>query len=212
MLSSFLITFRETLEAALIIGIIFSYLSKIKQTKQYNVVYLGIIAGIAASLIGAYLLSKLSGGLDGTSHQIFEGTVTLIGALLLVTMIIWMMRQKHMIKKLENKIDQEVTSSKKLGLFSLVFVSILREGVELVIFLSASGFSATTNSLLGAITGILVAILMGYLIFIGAMKINMKIFFNVIGVILILFAVSLVIHGLNEFGEAGVISFELFED
>lgn len=212
MLSSFIITFRETLEAALIIGIIFSYLSKIKQVKQFSIVNFGILAGIIASIIGAYLFNKLSGGFTGKAHEIFEGIVTLIGALLLVTMIVWMMKQKQVAKKIENKIDQKITSPKKLGLFSLVFVSILREGIEIVIFLSASGFSTATNSLLGAVIGIFVAILMGYLIFIGAMKINMKIFFNVIGVILILFAVSLVFHSLNEFGEAGVIPFELFED
>ena len=172
MLSSFIITFRETLEAALIIGIIFSYLSKIKQTKQYSVVNLGIIFGIVASLIGAYIFEKIAGGFKGVSQEIFEGIITLIGALLLVTLIIWMMRQKHVTENIEQKVSKEITSSKKFGLFFLVFVSVLREGIETVLFLAAAGFSTTTSSLLGAIAGILTAIFTGYLIFIGAMKIN----------------------------------------
>lgn len=102
MIPSFIITFRETLEAALVVGIVLSYLYRVKQTKHNNIVYAGVISGIVASIIGAILFTALAGGFTGRSEEIFEGITMLAGALLLTTMILWMMKQKHIAKKLEN--------------------------------------------------------------------------------------------------------------
>ncbi|MCK5194637.1 MAG: FTR1 family protein, partial [Desulfobulbaceae bacterium] len=92
MIPSFIITFRETLEAALVVGIVLSYLYRVKQTKHNNVVYAGIFSGLVASIIGAVLFTKLAGGFTGRAEEIFEGITMLIGALLLTTMILWMMK------------------------------------------------------------------------------------------------------------------------
>ncbi|MBW2571951.1 MAG: FTR1 family protein, partial [Deltaproteobacteria bacterium] len=130
MLPSFIITFREVLEAALVVGIILSYLFRVKQTKYNTIVYAGIFSGIVASIIGAILFNKLAGGFTGRAEEIFEGITMLIGAVLLTTMILWMMKQKHIARELENRIATELTEAHKFGLFSLVFVAILREGIE----------------------------------------------------------------------------------
>lgn len=201
MFSDFFITFRESLEAALIIGVILSYLSKIGQKKQNKLVYWGIFAGITASLIGAFLFNKLAGGFEGKSEVIFEGTTMLIGSFLLVTMIIWMMKQKNIAKNLEKQVGDNLNSTKKFGLFFLVFVSILREGVEIVIFLGAATFASKGISILGSILGIITAIILGYAIFAGSAKINIKKFFNIIGAILVIFAIWLAAHGVAEFAE-----------
>ncbi len=205
MIASFIITFRETLEAALVIGIILSFLTKIKQTKYNKVVYAGIIAGLIASLVGALLFINLAGGFTGKAEQIFGGITILIGAILLTTMILWMMKQRHISSEIENKIAKKVLEVHKLGLFFLVFISILKEGIETVIFLEAVSFVSQDNNLLGAITGIIVAIFLGYLIFLSSVKINIKKFFTITSIILILFAAGLFVNGVHEFEEAGII-------
>jgi len=205
MIESFIITFRETLEVALIIGIILSYLIKTKQIRYNNIVYVGIASGIVASIIGALLFNYLAGGFSGQAEKIFEGIVMLIGAILLTTMILWMMKQKHIAKELEHNVATTLAKTHKTGLFLLVFVSVLREGIETVIFLSAASFVSVDNNIIGALIGITVAIFLGYLIFVSSMKINIKKFFNITSILLILFAAGLVAHGVHELQEANII-------
>ena len=182
MIPSFIITFRETLEAALVIGIVLSYLAKVNQARYRGVVYSGTFCGIVASILGAILFLKIAGGFSGPAEKIFEGITMLVGAALLTTMILWMMKQKHIAAELENRVAYELTKTHALGLFSLVFVAILREGIETVIFMKAASSSSTGNSMVGAIFGIFVAILLSYGLFIGAKRIDIKRFFNITSV------------------------------
>lgn len=205
MIASFLITFRETLEAALIIGIILSFLAKTKQTKYNKVVYLGIVSGLIVSVIGALLFINLAGGFTGSAEQIFGGITIFIGAILLTTMIFWMMKQRHISSELESKVAKKILETNKLGLFFLIFISILKEGIETVIFLGAASFVSSDNNLIGAIAGIAGAIFLGYLIFVSAVKINIKKFFTITSIILILFAAGLFVNGVHEFEEANII-------
>ena len=205
MVSGFIITFRETLEAALIVGIVLSYLARLHQTEYNRTVYFAVVSGIVASIFGAWVFNHIAGGFSGRSEEIFEGFVMLIGAVLLTTMILWMMKQKHVARELEEKVAAEVGSAHRFGLFFLVFIAILREGIETVIFLSASSFASGNNSLIGAVLGIMAAVLLSYAMFVGAMKINLKRFFNVTSILLILFAAGLVAHGIHELQEAGVV-------
>ncbi len=204
MIASFLITFRETLEAALVVGIVLSYLARVRQTKYNSLVYGGVAAGIAASVIGAVLFSLLAGGFSGRAEEVFEGITMLAGALLLSTMILWMLRQRRVAKELESKVAAEVAEANRFGLFSLVFVSILREGIETVIFLGAVRASSTAGNLVGASAGILVAIVLGFAIFMGSRRINLRAFFNATSLLLILFAAGLVAQGVHELQEAHV--------
>ncbi|MBW1753416.1 MAG: FTR1 family protein, partial [Deltaproteobacteria bacterium] len=151
------------------------------------------------------LFTKLAGGFTGRAEEIFEGITMLIGALLLTTMILWMMKQKHIARELENRVATELTETHKFGLFSLVFVAILREGIETVIFLRAAILVSTGNTMIGSLAGVIAAILLGYAIFLGSMKINLKRFFNITSILLILFAAGLVAHGVHELQEAKVV-------
>ena len=205
MISSFIITFREALEAALIIGIILSYLVRSRQTEYNNVVYIGIVSGITVSIAGALLFVKLAGGFIGRAENVFEGLTMLIGALLLTTMIIWMMKQRHMARELEHRVASELQRAQKFNLFFLVFVAILREGIETVIFLGAASLMSPNNNLIGAFAGIIAAVLLGYAIFIGSMKINIKTFFNITNILLILFAAGMVAYGVHELQEAKIL-------
>ena len=205
MIANFIITFRETLEAALIVGIILSYLVKTKQTKYNNIVYLGIVSGLMVSIIGALIFINIAGGFTGRAEEIFEGVVMLIGSILLTTMILWMMKQKHIAIELEHKVDKELSEAHKFGLFFLVFVAILREGIETVIFLGAASFVSENSMVFGALAGIIAALFLGYMIFVGSMRINIKTFFRITSILLILFAAGLVAHGVYELQEAEII-------
>lgn len=205
MIPSLIITFRETLEAALIVGIILSYLIKTKRQKYNNIVYLGIATAIVVSIIGAFLFNALAGGFTGRTEEIFEGIAMLFASFLLTFMILWMLKQKHIVIDLHKKVDRELKQQQRVGLFFIVFISVLREGIETVIFLSAANFVSSENSLFGATLGIITAIIVGYLIFVAGKRINLKAFFNITSVLLILFAAGLTAYGIHEFQEAKVL-------
>ncbi|MBI5002901.1 FTR1 family protein [Candidatus Woesearchaeota archaeon] len=205
MLSEFIITFRETLEVALIVGIILSYLTKTKETKYNPVVYVGLVAGLVASVIGAILFNTLAGGFEGAAEQIFEGITMLLGAVMLTTMILWMMKQGKIAEKLEAQVAVHLSKAQRFDLFLLVFLAVLREGIETVIFLNAAAIATGGNSLLGATLGIGAAVILGYLIFVAAVRVPLKKYFTATSVLLLLFAAGLVAHGVHEFEEAGVL-------
>jgi high-affinity iron transporter len=205
MLSEFIITFRETLEVALIVGIILSYLTKTKETKYNPVVYVGLVAGIVASIIGAILFNTLAGGFEGAAEQIFEGITMLLGAIMLTTMILWMMKQGKIAEKLEAEVAVHLSTAQRFDLFLLVFLAVLREGIETVIFLNAAAIATGGNTLIGSVLGIAAAVVLGYLIFVAAVRVPLKKYFTATSVLLLLFAAGLVAHGVHEFEEAGVI-------
>lgn len=208
MLSALIITFRETLEAALVVGIVLAYLEKTKQSRFNSVVYLAIASAVVGSIMAAVGFNSLAGGFSGRNEELFEGIVMLFAALLLTTMILWMLKQKHIRVELEQKVNVEITEGHRFGLFALVFISVLREGVETVIFLGASGFTAETSAMdriSGGFLGITLALVLGYILFIQSRKLDIKKFFQITSLVLILFAAGLVAHGVHELQEAGVV-------
>ncbi len=206
MLASFIITFRESLEAALIVGIILAYLSRTHGKKYYNLVYLGVVSAVIASIISAFLFNSLAGGFTGRTEEIFEGIVMIFASLLITYMILWMLKQKHIARELQAKVDKEIHEKHKFGLFFLTFINVFREGIETVIFLgAATTTSSAENPFLGGLLGVIFAIVVGYLIFSGIKSINIKTFFNVTSILLVLFAAGLFAHGIHELQEANVV-------
>ena len=209
MLESFLVTSRETLEASLVVGIVLGYLNRTNNLNYRKTVYYGIVFGILTSILAAFVFTIFAGGFEGTAEQIFEGTTMLIGAILLTTMILWMMQQRHIAKDIEGKVEKHLMGSQPffshIGIFMLIFVAIIREGVETVIFLNAVNYASGIN-FLGGTLGIIAAIAIGYLFFISTRKINLKRLFNISSIMLILFAAGLVAHGFHELEEAGLVS------
>lgn len=200
MTESFFITFRETLEAVLVVCIVFSWIKKTGQKHLVKSAWIGVFAGITGSVVAAFLFMKLAGGFKGRAEEIFEGVTMLIGAALLVSMIVWMTRQKNQYKeKIEKRIEE---SAHATGVFTLVFVSILREGVETVIFLAAANFASQANNQLGVLFGIVAAATVGYVIFKGSLKINLRHFFTATSIVLMLIAGNLMIQAAEELKEA----------
>jgi high-affinity iron transporter len=209
--SSFLITSRETLEAALVIGIVLAYLSKTNNQQYRKTVYYGVVFGIILSILAAVVFTLFAGGFEGRAEEIFEGTTMLFASVLLTTMILWMLKQKYIAKEIEDKVAKHVASASfnqtyAYGLFALIVFAVLREGVETVIFFGALNF-ASGISFIGATLGVITAIGIGYMFFIGSRKVNLKKFFNISSIFLILIAAGLVAHGVHELQEAAVIPY-----
>jgi high-affinity iron transporter len=205
MLAGFIIMFRETLEAALIVGIILSFLVKTDQREYFRTVLFGSVAGIALSIVVAYLFKMFAGGFSGRNEELFEGITMLFGAFLLTTMILWMMKQRNIARDIEKRVSTSISKTRTIGLFFLVFIAIIREGVESVIFLAAARFATAENNLIGAMLGVAAALVLGYIIFLSSLNFNVKSFFAITGILLILFAAGLVAHGIHELQEARVI-------
>jgi high-affinity iron transporter len=205
MLQSFIILFRETLEAALVIGIVLGYLVRTGQNEYKKSVYLGLAAGVAASILGAFGFQLLAGGFSGPAEQIFEGITMLAGAVLLTTLIVWVIRKSAKTAELEREVANRLEGTRRAGLFLLVFFAVLREGIESVVFLSAARFASGGNNMLGAALGLAAAVVLGLLLFRGSLRINLRSFFAATNILLILFAAGLVAGGVHELQEAGVI-------
>ncbi|MHB1421242.1 MAG: FTR1 family iron permease [Bacillota bacterium] len=206
MSASFLITLREGLEAALVIGIILSYLHKTGQ-KQYNrQVYAGVLLAVVASILTAIIFESLLGGFED-HEQLFEGIFMLLAVCLLTPMILWMHRNSKNIKSImETKINHSLSKRQLFGLVSISFLAVYREGVETVLFLGAAIFNSTRGqTLIGGFLGIAAAIILTVIIFKGTTKVNLRLFFKITGIILVFFAAGLTAHGVHEFQEVGIL-------
>jgi high-affinity iron transporter len=204
-MEEFIITFRESLEAALVVGIIFSYLKKSGKMEFKKFIYLGIFLGILGSIFGAVSFRLLAGGFSGISEMIFEGTTMMLGAVLIVYLIVWMANKKDTSRAIKQQVEFALSSSKGMGLMFLVFVSILREGVETTLFLNATMVNQSGISLIFATIGILGGLAVGYGVYLGLKGMNLRYLFNISSTLLMLFATGLFARGIHEFQEAGVI-------
>lgn len=207
MLASALITFREGLEAALIVGIVLGVLRKLGRAERSRPVWSGVLAAVVVSIAAGLALNALGVAFEGRAEMIFEGLAMLLAAGVLTWMIFWMQRQGRQIQaQLELDVRRAVTVGSTWALFSLAFVAVVREGIETVLFLTAAAFSATpTQTLVGGAGGLIAAMVLGWLMFAAGRRLDVRAFFRVTGALLILFAAGLVAHGVHELQEAAVL-------
>src|ERR1700674_2293579 len=203
MLQAFIITLREGVEAALIVGITLAYLSKIGRNDLRKAVYAALGAAFAGSIGVAILLSRLN-----LNEDVFEGWVMLVAAFFVVTMVIFMMKTGRKMKgEIEGKVGLLAGNDAWIGLFFFVFLMVLREGAETVLILSAVTLNSTElMSFLGTLLGVIAAVAFGVMFVKGSVRINLQKFFRVTTAILFLVAVQLVVAGLHELSESGVIT------
>src|ERR1700693_2604556 len=203
MLQAFIITLREGVEAALIVGITLAYLSKIGRNDLRKAVYAALGAAFAGSIGVAILLSRLN-----LNEDVFEGWVMLVAAFFVVTMVIFMMKTGRKMKgEIEGKVGLLAGNDAWIGLFFFVFLMVLREGAETVLILSAVSLNSTELlSFLGTLLGVLASIAFGVMFVKGSVRINLQKFFRVTTAILFLVALQLVVAGLHELSESGVIA------
>ena len=202
MLQAFIVTLREGVEAALIVGITLAYLNKIGRTDLRRSVFAAMGAAFVGSIGVAILISRFN-----LNEDIVEGWVMLVAAFFVITMIIFMMRTgKKMKGEIEGKLSDLAAKSSRIGVFLFVFLMIMREGVETVLILSAVSLNSTElMSFLGTLLGVLAAVAFGVMFVKGSIRVNLQKFFRVTTVILWFVAAQLIISGLHELSENGVL-------
>jgi len=203
MFSALVVTLREGVEAALIVGITLVYLAKIGRPDLRRTVYYALIAALFGSIAGAIALSYAPINQDKV-----EGWVMLVAAIFVVSMVIFMMRTARKLKgEIENKVGSLATDGgSKWGLFAFVFLMVFREGIETVAILAGVSLNSTElMSFLGTLLGVALAVVFGVMFVKGSVRIDLRKFFKVTTVILFFVAAQLTISGLHELSESGVL-------
>jgi high-affinity iron transporter len=202
LLSAFLISLREGVEASLVVGIILVYLSRTGRARLSRYVWYGVAAAAIVSLGVAVALERWRISEDG-----FEGVLLLVAALFVITMIVWMNRvARHLKKEIESKVEAYAARAGEAagwGIFLFVFLMVVREGAELALILRAVELSTEgLQTWIGTLVGIAAAVAVGVFFFKGTLRIPLHRFFAATSVILMLVAFQLGITGLHELSEA----------
>jgi high-affinity iron transporter len=209
MLATFFLMLREGLEAALIVGIIAAYLVKIDRRDALGKVASGVVAAIGLSIAIGLVVTLTIERLPLVLQETLEGLAGVLAVVVLTWMLFWMRRQGRLIKgELEHGVDAALTQGRTMALVALAFLAVIREGVETVLFLiPILSFQGTGIDLVvGGVAGLAVALAFGWAIFVAGIRVNLRRFFTVTGVILIFVSAGLVAFAIHEFGEAGLIA------
>jgi high-affinity iron transporter len=213
-LESVIVTLREGIEVALVIGVLLTYLRRTNRAQYAQCVFFGLGAAVLASVLVALLVQRF--GLNPDNPAI-EGSVMFVAAVLVTSLLVWMFQTGRSVRRrLEHRLDSLVGQAAAttvdyraaLGIFGFAFFMVLREGVETVLFLAALsgtvGGSPLYNAAGGSL-GLLLATLFGVLLVRGSLHINLRRFFNVTGIVLLVLVAKLIAGSLHEFFEAGIL-------
>ncbi|MCT8268138.1 FTR1 family protein [Afifella sp. JA880] len=208
MLASFLIMLREGLEAALVTGIIATYLRQTGRSAWMPLVWVGIFLAVALSLFVGAALQWVSAEFPQKYQELFEACVGLVAVVILTSMVFWMRKAARSIKaELHDSIDAALSAPKGAAwaLIAMVFFAVAREGLEsifflLVIFQQSSGPGVP----LAALAGVLVSVAAGFAIYVGGLRLNLRRFFRWTGVFILFVAAGILASALGNLHEAGL--------
>lgn len=208
MLAPFLIMLREGIEAALVTSIIASYLRQTGRSAWLPAVWVGIFLAVALSLFAGAILQLMSAEFPQKAQEMFEAIVGIVAVIVLVSMVFWMRRAARSIKsQLHVSIDKAMQSGDGAtwALIGMAFFAVAREGLESIFFLLAI-FQQSPGAAapLGALGGVAVAVVLGFAIYYGGIRINLARFFRWTGVFIIVVAAGLLASVLRNLHEAGV--------
>jgi high-affinity iron transporter len=208
MSSSFFLAFREGLEAALVIGIILAQLVKINRKELSKYVYTGVICGCIVCAVGGYIVFSSFKETEESSEVFLEGYMRVIASGLIAYFILWLHRNSSVTRTIQSKVSNNASI---MGLIILAFLSVFREGLELVVFNLSQISQDASTVVMGSVIGIIVAIAVAYIIIKTTVKLNLGFIFKILGIVLIylggeLFAEGLVkIFGGGESLETGAL-------
>jgi len=207
MIPGVVLSLREGLEAALTIGIVLGVVQKMDRSDLKPVIWRGVVSAIILSVIAAFALIIVGAELEGKAEAIYEGITMLMAASILTWMIFWMRRQSRQLKQnIESNVRQETAHKGKMGIFLLAFLGVLREGIELSIYLLAASLASTTlQVVIGAALGLAAAALLGWMLFATSKRISLAKFFKATNVVMVVFAGGLIGLSLQAFNTAGWI-------
>ncbi len=204
MLANLLIGLREGLEASLIVGILVAYALKTSSPKAVSRILTGTGLAVLVSVLVGFALAEFVAVVPEGTNEIISGLASIIAMVFVTWMIFWMVKQSRQMKsKLQNQVDS--SNTKTLTLVAVAFLAVIREGIETSVFIwSASRATGSdTNPLLGAFLGLLIAAVIGYLVYKGSLKLNLSIFFKYTGLFLIMVAAGILAYGVSELQQIG---------
>ena len=209
MLATFVVVWRESLEAVLVVAILLAYLRRIGHADKYRYIYLGVAIALAACLGFARIAAFLEGLFEGAGEEIFQASIIALAVVVVTTMVIWMHRQAGSLRaSLEGQAALAIERGQVFSLALLAALAVFREGCETVLFLWGLAMSSTasTGEMLGAgAAGAAAAVVMGYLLFLGAARLNLKMFFEVTAAALLLIAAGMLAQAANKLIGVGVL-------
>ena len=206
MFVTFVIALREGLEAALIVGIIAGFLIR-SDRRSLRPMWFGVAAAVALSVAVALALAVAGRSLPFRTRETMEATLALVAVAGVTYMIVWMRRHGHTLRgELASKTDDALASGSRLALVALAFFAVLREGIESALFLLAvMGGGPLRLGTVGAVSGFAAAVVVGYGLYRGAVRIDLRRFFTATGIVLVTVAAGLVATAVHDLMEAGVI-------
>ncbi|KGP90887.1 iron permease [Pontibacillus chungwhensis BH030062] len=209
---AFLITLREALEAILIVGLILSYLTRLDAKKYHPWVYAGVFFALLSSFGVALLFQVIFTGFASFGSEVYLKIGILFASVILLShMVMWMKKEsKNVNGDMQKKINAAVTAGSVTALILHTYLIVLREGVETVFFFAAisGGDIQEVFTSYGALSGLMLALILGYLFFTGTMKFSLKTFFRVTGVLIMFIAAGLLVQGvgmLQDLGKMGSV-------
>jgi high-affinity iron transporter len=205
-LGNFLIGLREGLEASLIVSILIAYLVKSERRREIRFVWWGVAAAIALVVAVFAVITIVFDQLSFKAQEIVGGTMSIIAVGMVTWMIFWMRRTaRHLKRELEGSMSKALELG-PLALATVAFLTVGREGLETSAIVWATIIGSTTSGpFVGSILGILVAVGLGWLIYRGALRINLSVFFSVTGALLIIVAAGVLAYGIYDLQEARVL-------
>ena len=209
-LANFLIALREGVEAALIVGVVAAYLVKVGRRNLLPKVWFGVIIAAALPLSLGAIMTWGPYTLSFQAQEILGGTLSLVAVAMVTWMILWMSsNSRQFARKLREDTAAQLASGSEWGVVWIAFIAVAREGIETALFVGATIKSSAENAIaapaLGVGTGLLVAVVIGWLIYTGAARINLSIFFNITGLLLIFVAAGIVSYGIGDLQESSVL-------
>ena len=206
MLGNFLIGLREGLEASLIVSILIAYLVKSDRRREIRFVWWGVVTAIALVVAVFAVITIVFDQLSFKAQEIVGGTMSIIAVGMVTWMIFWMRRTaRHLKRELEGSMSRALELG-PLALATVAFLTVGREGLETSAIVWATIIGSTTSGpFVGSILGILVAVALGWLIYRGALRINLSVFFTVTGALLIIVAAGVLAYGIYDLQEARVL-------
>jgi high-affinity iron transporter len=207
-MAAFLVMLREGVEAAIIVAILLAYLDRIGRRSESRWIWAGTAAAIVVSIVAGILLWNTVGGLEGDAEEFVEGAIALFAAGLLTWMIFWMGQQAQNLQgHIHSQVDTAIAAGGATTLAAIAFVAVLREGIESSLFLIATtvGTEPSSTQIIGGLLGLVAAIVIGILFYAGSSRIDIRAFFRLTGVLIILFAAGLVSKAVHEFQELGLL-------
>jgi high-affinity iron transporter len=204
-LTALLLSLREGVEMSLVVGIVLAYIGQAGARGARKFVWAGVVAAAAVSLLAFGVLSALDAEFVGATEQIFEGTTMLLAAVFLTWMVFWMLRNARYLRtELQHGVQAVLErGGAAWGLFLLVFFAVVRDGVELALLVFST---PGQGKVLGTVLGLAIAAGIGLLIYAFGRRIDLRTFFKVTTIVLVLFGAGLVSHAAHEFAEAGVLA------